>query len=90
MTPEQLRRANTLNNTISNLNDDIKGINEILLDYNNFGSNISFKRNSDGFSRSFGSAKYHFRKPLKEILISLKESTESELLVLMEEFQNLK
>lgn len=90
MTPEQLRKANDLNNTIDYLNSDINGINEILADYNNFGSNITFKRNSDGYSRSFGSAKYHFKGRLKEILLNLKDATEAELRVTMQEFENLK
>ena len=89
MTTEQLQKANYLNNSIRNLEDDIKAINEILLDYNNFGSNITFKRNSDGFSRSFGSKKNNFRNPLKEILVSLKKEIESVLLALTEELKNL-
>ena len=57
MNETKLKKAQILSSDIWQTERDIDDINNILLDYNNFGSTILFVRNKDSYSRSFGSKK---------------------------------
>jgi len=89
MTKEQLKNARTLKSEIWGLERYIKDINNILFDYENFGSKIEFKRNKDGYSRSFGSKKGNFKEPLKLLLEDIRKDKEQELKELNKQFENL-
>ena len=90
MNEEKLRIANDLNNSMSNVRRDIEDIDTILEDYENMGSSMEFRKNSNGFSRSFGSKKYGFRDDLvKLILIGIREKLEEDLAKLGAEFAKL-
>lgn len=89
MTEKQLKRAREIESEIWNAERDIQDISKILLDYNGFGSDISFKRNSDGFSRSFGSKKYDFKLALAPILSNIQLELQLNLTALQEEFKKL-
>lgn len=89
MTEAKLKKARELESDIWQTERDIEDINKILKDYNNFGSEVTFRRNSDSYSRSFGSKKNDFREDLENLLIGLKISKEKELINLKQEFSEL-
>lgn len=89
MTPETLKKAQTLNNEIWYIEKDIQDLNEILNDYDSFGSSINFKRNKDLNNKSFGSKKYSFKLELKLILEKLLIDANKELLVKKSELEKL-
>ena len=89
MTDKQLKLARELESDIYQTDRDIKDINVILKDYSNFGSTITFLRNKDGFSRSFGSKKNDFRIPLEQLLIRLRNNLEKKLETLKIKFKEL-
>jgi hypothetical protein len=89
MDEKKLRKAQLISSEIWQTERDIQDIIKILDDYNSFGSTISFFKNSDGYSRSFGSKKNKFREDLENLLIDLKTSKEKELISLKEQFSKL-
>lgn len=90
MNEDKLRKANNLNNQISNVKRDIEDIDLILLDYESMGSSIEFRKNSNGWSRSFGSKKYGFREDLmRGVLDAMRERLVIELAELKAEFEKL-
>lgn len=89
MTAKQLREAQLIESDIYQTERDIKDIDEILKDYDNFGSEITFKRNKDSFSRSFGSKKNDLKIPIEQMIIRLRNNKEKELVLLKDKFKNL-
>lgn len=84
-----MRKALVLENAIDKCQCDIKDIKELLSDYERFGSEISFRRNKDDRSFSFGSLKYRFRADLEVIMKRVLTEKEAELIELKEKFKIL-
>ena len=89
MDDKKLTKALNLRNKIDSLSRDISGLDEITADYDAFGCNVSFKRNSDSFERSFGSKKHNFKEKMLEIIHDIKREKIEELKALSIEFENL-
>ena len=89
MTKDIMKKGRILESEIYQTESDIDDIRSILNDYDNFGSNITFKRNSDNFSRSFGTKKYIFKSQLYTLLCTLLVNKEEELIQLNREFESL-
>lgn len=89
MTEEKLRKALDLRNSIDRIEDDIRAINIILDDYDNFGSDITFKKNSTGYSRSFGTKKYDGKGFLKSFLLFVLEESYKKLVLSKKEMELL-
>tara|TARA_R110000868_G_scaffold179968_2_gene420426 strand:+ start:3557 stop:3826 length:270 start_codon:yes stop_codon:yes gene_type:complete len=89
MTQQQLKKARFIESDIWQTERDIEDINKILKDYENFGSTIEFKRNKDGYSRSFGSKKNNFKPELEQLLIRLRNQLEKDLIKLKNDFEKI-
>lgn len=89
MTAKQLKEARELESQIWQLESDQTAIEKILEDYNNFGSSITFLRNSDKYSRSFGSKKNRMRDALKVILENMHSDNIKELQELENKFNSI-
>ena len=89
MNEKKLRDAQVLSSNIWQTERDIDDINKILADYDNFGSTISFLRNSDNYSRSFGSKKNDLKVSIEQMMIKLKNKSEKELIDLKGKFSKL-
>jgi len=89
MTPETLKKAQNLNNSIWHCENDLKSILEVIEDFDNFGSTIQFKRNRDDNSKSFGSKKFKFKDKLLPILNSIFIEASEELNSLRKELEEL-
>jgi len=89
MTIKKLQEARELESDIWQTEKDIADLITIIGDYDNFGSRIEFKRNSDSFSRSFGSKKNMFRDSLLKLLEELLTSKKIDLEELKIKFKNL-
>ncbi len=89
MKKELLQKARELESEIWHTEQSLVDINIVLENYDEFGSSIEFKNNKTGFSRSFGSKKFNFRKDLKALLSCMKEELSQELDLLKEKFDKL-
>jgi hypothetical protein len=89
MTKEQLKKARQIESDIWQIERDVSDIQDILNDYENFGSTVEFKRNKDGYSRSFGSKKNNFKPELEQLLIRLRNQLEKDLITLNEDFKKI-
>ncbi len=89
MDKKTLDKARFLENDIYNLDRDCKDMMEILSDFDKFGSEITFKRNKDGNTRSFGSKKYNFKEKLREVLETLYSETQQNLVIKKRELKAL-
>ncbi len=79
MTPETLKKAQSLNNSIWHCKNDLENIQTVIDDFDNFGSSLQFKRNKDGITKSFGSKKFDFKKELLSMLHSMSVGISEEL-----------
>ena len=89
MTDKQLKEARLIDCEINACKSDIADIDAILNDYDSFGSTIEFKRNKDGFMRSFGSKKHNFREELKFILVTMRKAKAIEIDMLKDKFEKI-
>ena len=89
MNETKLKKAKILSWNIWQIEKDIDDINNILLDYDNFGSTISFVRNKDSYSRSFGSKKNDLRVSIEQMMTKLRNELEINLINLKQEFSKL-
>ena len=79
MTPETLKKAQNLNNSIWHCKNDLENIQTVIDDFDSFGSSLQFKRNKDGITKSFGSKKFDFKKELLSMLHSMSVGISEEL-----------
>lgn len=89
MNKKQLEKAQYLDWEISQLEQNIKDIDLIISEYDKFGSVITFKRNSDDFSKSFGTKKFNLKPKLLDILINIKNNEQKTLIELKEKFEKI-
>ena len=90
MTDNDFKKISELKWEIERKIDDLISVNNILNDYDNFGSDITFKRNKDSYSRSFGSKKFNIKSELKQVLLSVQKQLKEELELLENKFKNIK
>lgn len=89
MTEKQLKEAQQVSYEMSTCQRDIDDIDIILEDFDNFGSKVEFIRNSDGFSRSFGSKKHGVREQLNYVLSRIREAKVLEVATLKDKFEKI-
>lgn len=89
MTPETLKKAQNLNNSIWYCKEDLKNIQIVIKDFDNFSSSLQFKRNKDGMTKSFGSKKFDFKKELLSMLHSMTVGISEELEGLNKQLEEL-
>lgn len=89
MDDKKLTKANNLRNRIDALSRDINDLDEITVNYDAFGCNIAFRRNSDSFERSFGSKKHNFKDKMLDIIHDIKREKIEELKSLSIEYEKL-
>ena len=89
MNADTLKKANALQYEIYNAEKDLKDIKYLLEEYDTFGSTITFKRNSDEHSRSFGSKKFQFKAELKDVLKKMNNQLVFELKELNNKLEKL-
>ena len=87
MKEEQLTKANAIKNEIYHIEEDLRHIDKILANYDDYASTIEFK--TSGFSRSFGTKEYGIKPKLKFILIAIQSELHNNIDELRKEFDKI-